>query len=241
VTLIRDGAVNTRAFGINNAGQVVGTAAIYATAGATYGFIYNGGNFTNLSAPGVTPGNGGSTVALGINSTGQIVGYAGGVVSPGGVVGPYEGFLYSGGAYQILSVPGATNTYANGINSTGEIVGYWDSESGTREGGFIYQNGVYTAINVPGATSTQPRAINDLGQILGTYVDASHIAHFFIYENGNYDVITVLLGGQAFLGPAVQSGGVNGINKAGQIVGFGTTSNCLSCAFVANPVVKLKK
>jgi hypothetical protein len=83
---------------------------------------------------------------------------------------------------------------------------------------------------------------SDLGQIVGVYTDTNNnTAHFFIYENGNYDVITVLLDGQPFLGPQVQSGGVNGINKAGQIVGWGTTSSCASCAFVADPVVKLKK
>jgi uncharacterized membrane protein len=93
----------------------------------------------------------------------------------------------------------AQDTFAEGINSTGEIVGYWQNTSGpsTSEGGFIYKNGVYTVINVPGSTSTQLRAINDLGQILGVYTDTNNnTAHFFIYENGNYDAITVLLGGK---------------------------------------------
>ena len=163
-------------------------------------------------------------------------------MSPGGVEGPYEGFLYNGSTADVLKVPmpGATNTIAMGINSTGEIVGYW--QTSTSASGFIYKNGVYTVINVPGSTGTQLRAINDLGQILGVYTDTNNnTAHYFIYENGNYDAITVLLGGQVVLGPGM-GGGVGGINKAGQIVGnVSNTSNCASsCAFVADPVVKLK-
>jgi probable HAF family extracellular repeat protein len=158
-------------------------------------------------------------------------------VSPGGLI-LYEGFLYLGSTVDVLKVPGATNTYATGINSAGEIVGRWDN--GTRTSGFIYKNGVYTIINVPGSTSTILQAINDLGQIVGTYSDTSNITHTFIYENGNYDEITALLGGQVFLGPQVRKGEVRGINKSGQIVGW-TSYNCASsCAFVADPVGKLK-
>ena len=226
VTLIRDGTANTRAYGINNAGQVVGENDVGNIA---YGFLYNGSNnFTNFSVPSGSP----QTVALGINSTDQIVGY-GEIVNSNGQL-HNEGFIYLGGTVDVLKVPGAADTVAYGINSSGEIVGYADSS------GFIYKNGVYTVINVPGSTATSLRAINDLGQILGVYLDASNIAHFFIYENGNYDAITVLLGGQVILG-AGTSGSVTGINKAGQIVGQTNASSCYGCAFVADPVVKPKK
>jgi probable HAF family extracellular repeat protein len=231
VTLIRNGTANTYAYGINNAGQVVGWDG--PTGNITYGFLYSGGNFTNFSIPSVAS----QTVALGINSTGQIVGY-GDIVSGSGQVAN-EGFIYNGSTVDVLKVPGATDTVAEGINSSGEIVGYWDKGSGTNPSGFIYKNGVYTVINVPGSTSTQLKAINDLGQIVGVYLDASNIAHPFIYENGNYDAITVLLGGQVVLGVGT-AGGVTGINKAGQIVGQLGTSNCNGCAFVADPVGKLK-
>jgi probable HAF family extracellular repeat protein len=230
VTLITntlsDRANNTQAYGINNAGQVVGATA---TGSGTYGFLYNGGNFTNFSVG--TPRSGGVvTYAFGINSGGQIVGE--------GLEGNYyEGFLYSGGAYQILNVPGATDTQAGGINSAGEIVGWWLNDTRTRYSGFIYNNGVYTVVNFPGSTRTILSGINDFGQILGYYLDTSNNAHYFIYENGNFAAITVLLGGQVV---QTNPGSVNGINKAGQIVGQLFTSNCNGCAFVADPVVKLK-
>jgi hypothetical protein len=222
-----DGTGRTQAYGINNSGQVVGDEY---TGNTTYGFLYNGNYFTNFSAPSGSP----NTVALGINSTGQIVGYGTGPATAGEEEGPLEGFLYLGGTVQILNMPGAT--------STGEIVGYWQNLSGqASEGGFIYKNGVYTVINVPGSTATQLNAINDLGQILGVYLDTNNVAHPFIYENGNYAPITVLLEGQVVVGAGNTSWGVNGINKAGQIVGYVGTSNCPSCPFVADPVVKPKK
>jgi probable HAF family extracellular repeat protein len=231
VTLIRDGTANTYAYGINNAGQVVGWDG--PTGNITYGFLYSGGNFTNFSIP----SGASQTVALGINSTGQIVGY-GEIVNSSGQAAN-EGFIYNGSTFDVLKVPGATDTAATGINSSGEIVGYWDNGPGTNSKGFIYKNGIYTVINVPGSTATSLKAINDLGQIVGNYLDASNSSHTFIYENGNYEAITVLLGGQVVLG-AGTAGGVTGINKAGQIVGQLGTSNCNGCAFVADPVGKPK-
>jgi uncharacterized membrane protein len=230
VTLIRDGTDSTQAYGINNAGQVVGSGY---NGNNSYGFIYTGGNFTNFSAPGAILGG---TLAHGVNSTGQIVGYAGGAVV-GGVAGPYQGFVYSGGAYQFLNVPGATDTVAEGINSTGEIVGYW--QTSTRASGFIYKNGVYTVIDVPGSTSTQLLAIRFRSDRWGLHR----------YEQQHRSLLHIRKrklrrdhrsSGRATVS-GTASGGVNGINKAGQIVGWGTTSSCASCAFVADPVVKLKK
>jgi len=231
VTLIRDGTTNTQAYGINNAGQVVG-ATDKTDGSGTYGFLYNGGNFTDFSV-GTTSSGGVVTYAFGINSGGQIVGE--------GLAGNYyEGFLYLGGTVEVLKVPGATDTQAGGINSAGEIVGWWLNDTRTRYSGFIYNNGVYTVINFPGSTRTILSGINDFGQIVGYYLDTSSNAHYFIYENGNFNVITVLLGGQVVLQGQTNTGSVNGINKAGQIVGQLFTSNCNGCAFVADPVVKLK-
>jgi probable HAF family extracellular repeat protein len=69
-TLNIAGATRTEAYGINNAGQVVGD---YSTNnGATYGgFLYNSGSFTTFNVPGSI-----GTIPLDINSTGQIVGYS---------------------------------------------------------------------------------------------------------------------------------------------------------------------
>ena len=56
----------TSAFGINNAGQVVG---FFNDSSGSHGFINTGGTFTTLDVPGA-----GSTFARGINDAGQVVG-----------------------------------------------------------------------------------------------------------------------------------------------------------------------
>jgi probable HAF family extracellular repeat protein len=66
-TLDYPGAIHTNAFGINNAGDIVGT---YFTApNAAHGFLLMDGVFTSIDFPGAV-----RTEVLGINSRGEIVG-----------------------------------------------------------------------------------------------------------------------------------------------------------------------
>src|SRR5439155_235456 len=58
--------VNTKTFGINDAGQIVGTYA----RGTNHGFLLSGGVFTDVDDPQATQG----TEAQGINAMGQVVG-----------------------------------------------------------------------------------------------------------------------------------------------------------------------
>src|SRR5437762_2435836 len=104
------------AFGISDAGQVVGAYTDANVHGE--GFLYSGGTFTTLDDPSATTG----TLARGINDAGQIVGYYTDASSA-------HGFLYSGGFYTTLDDPLATTeTLAWGINDAGQIAGgYFDA------------------------------------------------------------------------------------------------------------------
>jgi len=64
------GSSQTQAFGINDAGQIVG-AYVYST-GTLHGFVATGGDFTSIDVPGSS-----FTIAYGINEAGQIVGFYG--------------------------------------------------------------------------------------------------------------------------------------------------------------------
>jgi probable HAF family extracellular repeat protein len=90
---------NSRAYGINGAGQIVGSYA-------GDGFLLSGGSYTTLHVPGSTL----DTEATGINNRGQIVGnyYFG------------HGFLLSGGSYTTLDRPNAGSTHIGGINDAGQ-------------------------------------------------------------------------------------------------------------------------
>src|SRR2546430_14449653 len=88
-------AVNTDAYGINNAGQIVGG---YDDGNGPQGYLLSGGIYTTLNAPTIIPGH--STVATGINASAQIVGFA----NPGA----WHGFLYSNGMYTTIDSPNAS-------------------------------------------------------------------------------------------------------------------------------------
>src|SRR5262249_4245487 len=104
------GASFTQAYGINDAGQIVG---VFSSATGGGGFLDTAGSFTTINVPGA----GGGTSANGINNLGQIVGS---FVAPDGTT---HGFLYSDGSFTTIDVPGGRSTEVNGINDAGQIVG----------------------------------------------------------------------------------------------------------------------
>ena len=115
------------AFGINNLGQIVGGCSapggINGFYGTSPGFFLSGGVMTLLPDPGSY--GGASVQAWGINDSGQIVGwYADPCLCAG------HGFLYVGGTYTTLDIPGFIDTQAYGINSFGQIVGFTQATFG---------------------------------------------------------------------------------------------------------------
>jgi hypothetical protein len=110
------------------------------------------------------------TTANGINDVGQIVGRFEDI--PPGPPGSF-GFLYSGGNFTTLDLPG-TETTANGINDVGQIVGSFENS------GFLYMDGRFMVLDIPGATRTEANDINNAGQIVGTFFDSSGVEHGFL-------------------------------------------------------------
>jgi probable HAF family extracellular repeat protein len=96
-------------------------------------------------------------------------------------------FLYSGGSYTTIKVPGSSFTQAVDINDRGQIVGYY--QVGTANHGFLYSGGSYTTLDFPGSTLTDAFAINDLGQIVGAYSGSGGIQGF-LYSDGSYSTIS---------------------------------------------------
>ena len=240
------GATSTFAYGINDAGQIVGTSG-------GHGFLDTAGRFTPIDVPGAF-----STSAYGINDSGQIVGYytsgfhgfldtagsfttidvpwasatfAYGVNGAGQIVGsssfgsiffPNSGFLYTAGSFTTISAPGST--VASGINGSGQIVGSYQGRTGPAHG-FLDTAGSFTTIDVPGATATIASGINGSGQIVGRYFDASG-GHGFLDTAGRFTTIDV---------PGATSTDASGINGSGRIVGNYSDASG-SHGFVATPI-----
>ena len=77
-------------------------------------------------------------------------------------------FTFTGGAYEILSVPGSIASYATGINSAGLIVGTYEA-LGPPVRGFVKNGSTFSDVVFPSATATQAIGINDAGQIVDTH------------------------------------------------------------------------
>ena len=198
------GASSTHAYGINNAGDIVG---IVDDATGRHGYKRSGGVVTAIRYPG-----GFTTYTNGINDLGQIVGF---VQNPGN-----HGFVTSDGVTFIpINDPNAqepNGTIPLAINTRSQIVGDFVSVSGSSfSHGFLTNDGVtFTTIDAPNASSTSANGINDAGEIVGHFADATGRLHGFLRSvNGTFTPFD-------FPEAGVIHTVANDINKMGQIVGY---------------------
>ena len=152
------GASSTSLFGVNDRGDIVGTASISPN---VFPFVLDlkTGAITNI-AP--VPGNF-NTLAIGINNVSEIV---------GGLVNRDDStevaFVRSaGGAFTFFSHPEAVFfTEARGINETGQVTGYRGSADGTV--GFVYDSSDGSFADFAPSLVTLPHGINNHGEVVGS-------------------------------------------------------------------------
>jgi probable HAF family extracellular repeat protein len=158
------GGTFTHFHSINDVGQAVG---VYIDAsGANHGFLYSGGNFTNVDC-GITA----TWTPEAINNAGQIVGY------DSDSKGHTHGFLTTaaGGCQALPGYAGAAagGTSARGINDAGWISGTFATHisSTTQQLGYLYYTSIAnffpSPINFFGADGTSFAKINGLGRTAG--------------------------------------------------------------------------
>jgi probable HAF family extracellular repeat protein len=229
---------SAQAFELNEAGHVVGYAAVRP-------FLWQNGAKTDLGTLG-----GPSAMANALNDNGQIVGHSTFAVgSPGhavlwqngtitnltpdlaagqgssatgineagqivGNIGYTEAFLWENGARTSLGRLGAGGSFASDINDSRIVVG----SSGGRP--FAWQNGVMTDLGLfPGDQDGGASAINSAGDIVGssgstdpeTYAQSYRA---FLYSNGTMTALPVP-STEAFAGDINDSGTVVGSMRAG--------------------------
>lgn len=166
------GMVYTNAYGINDAGDIVGTTGDAYLIGNTHPFVWRNGTFTLLPTLG---GTNGSNIAWFIHNNGDIVG-----TSRDASGGTHATFWRNGQAIDLGAtspIPGGQLTEAYAINSQGMAVGY-----GTGTGwslATLFVNGEVITLPQPPLAApaiSVANSINDLGQIVGSgYVDGSFI------------------------------------------------------------------
>lgn len=113
------GGTSSRASGINNAGQIVGTSL--TAAGQTHAFLWANGTMTDLGDLGQ-----GHSEAFAINDAGQVVGYGCWDLCDNGQGHDdmLHAFLWARGEMTDLGTLGGSYSRANDINAGGEVVGH---------------------------------------------------------------------------------------------------------------------
>ena len=108
--------IGTMAYGINNAGTIVGTFD------NEQGFVYQNGAYRTLNAPQLS-GEPHQTQLNGINNLGAIVGQ----VFTGGI---WRGFWITNNQIHYVEASGTVDSQANGMNGRGDIAGCHDVQAG---------------------------------------------------------------------------------------------------------------
>ena len=217
------GSAQTQVTSLNNLGD---TAGFWVTANNTnHGFIEWNGVFTSYNDPAAPKTTGSVTQILGINNSGEAVGFYN---DKNGHAHAFR--LNQGtGKFAAINVPG-TSVTATGVNTAGDVVGI--STTGGVTSSWLKIGSSLTAFQFPGGSDTQAFGINSKNQIVGSYLDGSNVMHGFVLTNplGPHSVW------QSIDDPnGVGSTVVNGINTAGDLVGFYTDAAGNTDGMLATP------
>jgi hypothetical protein len=220
-------AVSTQLWGINDAGQIIGTAQFIGK--PTLSFLYNpkNGVFTSLPpVPGQVESDTVSNGFIGINDPGVVVGetsFDGSTQS--GVI------LHTNGTFTFFQHPGRPITIPRAVGDSGLVTGYASNLDGSDFIGFIYDPASTTFIDFLDSPQTIAQGINTSNQVVGSA---------FFFPNGVYAGSPP--GQYGFLresGGAITLFRVNssrtrarGINDFGSIAGFVTVPPGIASGFV---------
>jgi probable HAF family extracellular repeat protein len=216
----------SRANGINDAGQIVGTSG--NAAGNTLGFTVAPGSM-NPSSLGTL--GGAKSTADAINASGQVVGVS---ADAGGVVRPY--IAAAGGPLAPLTLAWSSQYVSvGGVNASGQVVGS-GGDYGAAGNAFVTGPNGSNPQNLPGAqiapghTGYSPRllasGVNDKGQIVGAYAEVAGVAFLKNADGTDLplsfanapDFLAGNRGGYGQYGPNTSTY-ANAVNNSGQVVG----------------------
>lgn len=213
-------SAQTQVTGLNDQAKTVGF--YISQSGTTAGFIYAGGIYTSIVYPG-TPFN----QLLSQNNKGQAAGY---YSTKADGSGPDHAYIYDelGGVFELFNIPNSTSAQATGINDVGTVCGFTIDTHNVMHG-WLQVLGTVTILNYPGATATAALGLNNTGLVVGSYNDKSGASHGFVYNTA--DKTWQSIDDPAGPGTTI----VNGVNDAGDLVGFSGTSP-INNGFLAQPV-----
>ena len=211
------GGSTSYGFGLNAAGQVIGTTTL-VNESAAQAFVYTNGTMSGLGTLG-----GSSSYGYSINAAGQATGLS----DTAGGFG--RAFIYSNGVMTDLGTLGGNESRGAAINASAQVVGSAEAPfsifvgaSPTRA--FLYSSGVMADLGTLGGDTSFATGINNAGQVTGSAYTAGNERRAFLYSNGS-------MADLGTLGGNLSSG--LGINASGQVSGFSSTAgNAATHAFL---------
>jgi Cu/Zn superoxide dismutase len=211
------GSVQTQVTGLNNMGVTVGFWSSInnaSTVNDNSGFWALGGQFYNANFPTGAPASPPVDQLLGVSDSGVAVGFW---TDANGKNHGYTVNVNTGkfSAVTDPNAPGASLTAA-AINSGGGIAGFYTNPANASTDGFLASGGEFIDLSVPGASSTMALGVNDDDEVAGTYTVGSGsgaAVHGFTWTLGG--------GFQSIDDPhGIGTTTINGVNDAGDLVGF---------------------
>jgi hypothetical protein len=150
------------------------------------GYQKNGGNFTDVSYPGLHE----QIYIWNTNNSGDLIGAS--ACCRRGV-----NFLVQGGVYTTILDPlgNANNGFVYGLNDLDQVVGWYDDGTGGPMHGYFWQSGNSVTVDYPGATQTLLQSINDSGVILGSATDVNGAQFLFLAAPVPEPATLALIGG----------------------------------------------
>ncbi|MBN9692624.1 MAG: HAF repeat-containing protein [Verrucomicrobia bacterium] len=195
------GGRGSSAFGLNDAGWIVGSSELES--GETRAFLYRDGVMTNLGTLG-----GDFSSAYSISASGVVVGES------RNAEGLQRAFRFDGTLLD-LGTLGGPRSAAYGINASNVIVGGASLASGSFHA-FRYDGALHDLGTLGGSVSAA-NAINSAGVIVGnSTLPGGMIRHAFIYDGVLRDLNDLIPPGSGWI-----LNTATGINERGQIVGQG--------------------
>jgi hypothetical protein len=207
------GSVQTQVTGLNDRGVTVGFWSTMNNASMVNdnsGFWERNGKFHNANFP---TGDGAVPPVdqlLGVNDGDIAVGFW---TDAAGNNHGYEVNLNNDrfSSVTLANAPGASLTAA-AINNRGNIAGFYANPATGNTDGFLQVHGKVTDLAVPGASATTALGVNDRDEVVGTFMVGTALHGFTWTPKGGFAMFDDPHG----MGTTT----VNGVNNAGDLVGF---------------------
>ena len=176
------GGHTSRAWAINEAGQVVGGST--TASGLAHAFLWENGTMRDLGTLGAD-----ASTATAIESGGRIVGYT------SASDGSRRAFIWENGTMKRLAGLGQGFSMAQDIDNMGRVVGQYGDRSSPRA--FQWVAGQVRDLGTLGGPTAVATAIGPEGRIVGWSFTADGFQRGFLWQNGRMRGLGTLAGGNS--------------------------------------------